>query len=336
MNNTSRNSQPGLTPQSKAARIELDEAVTLHFRGNKAGALKALHQALEHNQALADEPFTANLAQAITGLPPAEALKSVLDADESKELIQIAKKERRATPQLHRDLTSLFILMALFILAIGFFIWASNDDTFDIFNGRFSKADVVSENSTLDGYYYYVSVLTDRAPEGGWPVVVAFHGYGADAGQLAPLAETFNEAGAIFVAPSLGTYEPNPGDGPLQSVSRILAKVGEEHPVQSRGAILLGFSQGGSFAYRFSVYYSNQVAGVVTAGAPELDPILPSRNIPYIFTWGELDELQQFVMPQALTIQNRGYNVRTAIVPGVGHAVSQYAIDQVLLLLREP
>lgn len=336
MNNPSRNSQPGFAPQSKAARIELDEAVTLHFRGNKAGALKALHQALEHDPALAGEPFTANLAQAITGLPAAEALKSVADASESQELIYIAKKERRATPQVHRDRTSLVLLVTLSILAIVFFVWAINDDTFDIFNGRFSKADVVKQNATLDGYHYYVSVLTDRAPEGGWPVVVAFHGYGSDATQMAPLAETFNEAGAIFLAPSLGTYEPNPGDGPLLSVSRMLAKVGEEHPVQSRGAILLGFSQGGSFAYRFSVYYSNQVAGVVTAGAPELDPILPSRNIPYIFTWGELDELQQFVMPQALTIQNRGYNVRTAIVPGVGHAVSQYAIDQVLLLLKEP
>jgi pimeloyl-ACP methyl ester carboxylesterase len=73
---------------------------------------------------------------------------------------------------------------------------------------------------------------------------------------------------------------------------------------------------------------------VVATGAPELDAILPPRNIPYVFIWGELDELQNYVLPSAYAIRDRGFNVRTAIVPGVGHQVSQYAVDQVLMLLK--
>lgn len=69
-------------------------------------------------------------------------------------------------------------------------------------------------------------------------------------------------------------------------------------------------------------------------GAPELDGILPSRNIPYVFLWGELDELQYYVLPSAQTIQSRGFNVRTGIIPGLGHAINQASIDPVLELLK--
>lgn len=332
MNNTSQNSKPGLMGTAKTARIELDRALSLHFQGNKAGALKSLRKALELDPTLAREPLTANLARELTGSSSAEALKSVIDAKESKELINTAQKEWKSTPQMRRQRNLLFVLAALFLVFIGILAWSIKDGSLLAFlapQPRIQKAN-------WNGYDYYLSVPRGSAPERGWPMVVVFHGYGGEGGQMAPLAGTFNDAGAIFVAPSLGTYEPNPGNGPLEPVSQILSEIGKQHPLQPRGAILLGFSQGGSFAYRFSVYHSEQVAGVVTAGAPEIDSILPSRNIPYIFTWGELDELQQFVLPQVYPIQNRGFNVRTAIVPGVGHGVSQYSIEQALLLLGQP
>lgn len=335
MNHTSRNSQPGSTPPSGDARIELDETVTLHFQGNKAGALRALQQALERNPALANDPFTSNLAQMITGLPGAKALRIITDANQNKGRIPVARKERQEPLQEHRNLTYPFLLIGVFVLLIGFLLWSAYNRGLHLFNGRFTSADVVCQNSTLDGYYYYVSVLTNRTPKGGWPLVFAFHEYGADVSQVAPLAETFNEAGAIFVAASLGTYEPNPGNGPMDTVSSMLTKIGEEYTLQPRGAILLGIAEGGTFAYRFSVYHSDQVAGVVTAGAPAIDPILPARNIPYVFTWGEQDAFQKFALLQAQTIQNRGYNVRTVIVPGTGHELSRSAIEQVLLMLWE-
>ena len=51
---------------------------------------------------------------------------------------------------------------------------------------------------------------------------------------------------------------------------------------------------------------------------------------------GKLDELQNYVVPYVYLLQNRGLNARVAIVPGVGHQVSRYSLDQVLLLLEEP
>jgi predicted esterase len=322
MNDTQKNS-----PRSKNARDELERALSLHLQGNKTGALKSLRKALELDPSFSTDIYVSNLAKEITGLPAKDALHDLSDRSTSRELIHTAKKEQRRTPQARRQLGLLPILGLFLVVIVGLGIWVVRSGTL---------AQPQSQKASLGGYEYYLSVPGGSAPETGWPIVVVFHGYGGNGGQMMPLAETFNDAGAIFLAPSLGRYRPNPGKGPLQPAAEILAKVGREYPLQSRGAILLGHSQGGSFAYRFSVYYPNMVAGVVTAGAPEYDAVYPQKNMPYIFTWGELDEIHEYVLPMAYPIQNRGWNVRTVIVPGVGHELSQYAVDQTLILLQQP
>ena len=333
MNNTLQNSKNEPSRASKAARAEVERALSFHFQGNKADALKALRKALTLDPNLTQETLASNLAHELTGLPVADALNSLTDGSSSKLMIDTAQRERRQAPVMRRQRGLFAVLVFISLVFVGLLAWSIRDGTLQ---RALYLAPAPAQKYTLAGYDYYVSVPRGTAPENGWPIVVAFHGYGGDGQQMLPLAPTFNEAGAILVAPTFGTYEPNPGNGPIEVASRILTEVGDQYPLQSRGAILFGFSQGGTFAYRFSVYYSSQVAGVVTAGAPELDAILPSRNIPYVFTWGELDELQHYVMPSAYTIQSRGFNVRTAIVPGLGHQISQSSIDPVLMLLKQP
>jgi predicted esterase len=333
MNSTSQNSKTGLSPQSKAARAEVERALSFHFQGNKADALKALRKALKLDPSLANETLPSNLAHELTDLPNPEALDSLLDGNSSKAMIDTAQREWRRAPSMRRQRVLLAIFAFLSLVFTGLLAWSIQDGTLQ---RVFQQPPEPPQKYTLDGYGYYVSLPKGTAPENGWPIVFAFHGYGGDAGQLLPLSTTFNEAGAIMVAPTFGTYEPNPGKGPIETASRILTEVGSQYPLQSRGAVLFGFSQGATFAYRFSVYYPSQVVAVVAAGAPELDPVLPSRNIPYVFTWGELDELQNYVLPSVYLIQNNGFNAQLAIVPGIGHQVSRYAIDQVLMFLKQP
>ena len=332
MNTTSQPSKKTLPRQTQAARIELERALSFHFQGNKAEALKSLRKALKLEPGLAEEKFTSNLAHELTGLPVSVALESLTDRNSSKTMIDAAQRAWRKTPQMRHQRVMLGVLTALILVFVGIVVWSLWDGTLqNVFGG----GQVQSQKYVLDGYEYYVGVPRGAAPKDGWPLVVGFHGYGSNAMQVFPLAGRFNHAGAIFVAPTFGTYEPNPGNGPIDVASRMLTEVGKQYPLQARGAVLLGFSQGGTFAYRFSAYYSSQVAGVVTAGAPELDMILPSRNIPYVFTWGELDELKDYVVPYVHLLQNRGLNARVTIVPDLGHQVSQYAVDQVMLLLEQ-
>ena len=332
MNTTSQPSKSKLSRQAQAARTELEQALSFHFQGNKAEALKALRQALKLDPSLAEEKLTSNLAHELTGLPVSSALDNLKDGNSSKTMIDTAQREWRKTPRMRHQRVMLGVLTFLILVFVGLLVWSLRDGTLQ---GVFGGAQVLSQKYTLDGYEYYVAVPRGSAPKDGWPLVVGFHGYGGNAMQMFPLAGRFNHAGAIFVAPAFGTYEPNPGNGPIDVASRMLIEVGKQYPLQERGAVLLGFSQGGTFAYRFSAYYSSQVAGVVTAGAPELDMILPSRNIPYVFTWGELDELKDYVVPYVHLLQNRGLNARVTIVPDLGHQVSQYAVGQVMLLLGQ-
>lgn len=322
--------------RSKEARTELERALSFHFQGDKVRALKSLRKSLSLDPALAKEKLASNLAKEITGLPVDDALKSLAESDTSHRLINAAQKTQRTNPQVRGQRYQLGLFLFLMVVLVGLFGWVISSGLADPFIGALRAVQLQSQKLTLNGYEYYVSVPGGDVPANGYPMVVVFHGYGGNGGQMLSLAKTFNDAGAIFVAPSLGEYLPNPGDGPLEPVSQILLEVGKQYSLERRGAILLGHSQGGSFAYRFSVQYSGQVAGVVTAGAPEFDAIFPTRNIPYIFTWGELDGLQEFVLPMVTPIQRRGYNVRTMIVPGVGHELSQYAIDQTLMLLGQP
>jgi pimeloyl-ACP methyl ester carboxylesterase len=149
------------------------------------------------------------------------------------------------------------------------------------------------------------------------------------------IAENFTNAGAIYVAPTFGGYEPYPGNGPIGAMSQILTDVAAAYPVQPR-AVLLGFSQGGSFAFRFSVYHPEQVYGVVTAGGPEYDQeVPPASGMPYVFTWGELDGLQDVVIPYHVKpLQGAGYNIVTYVIPGYGHEVTPFAIEQALNMIR--
>lgn len=333
MNTTSQNSKQGLSRQTKAARAEMERALSFHFQGNKADALKALRQALKLDPGLAQETLPSNLAHELTGLPVSEALNSLLDGNSSRAMIDTAQRERQRTPVMRRQRALFVVFVFLALVFFGLLLWSIRDGTLQ---GALQIPPAPAQKYTLAGYEYYVSVPRGSAPEAGWPVVMAFHGYGGNGQQMLPLSTPFNDAGAILIAPTFGTYEPNPGNGPIEIASQILIEVGKQYPLQSRGAILFGFSQGGSFAYRFSVYYSPQVAGVVSAGAPEVDPILPSRNLPYVFTWGELDELQDYVLPSVYAIQSRGFNIRTAILPGLGHAINQDSIDPALNLLKQP
>ncbi len=145
----------------------------------------------------------------------------------------------------------------------------------------------------------------------------------------------FTREGIAYVAPTFGGYEPYPGIGPIEPMRQILEDLSSQIPIDLSRVVLLGFSQGGTFAYRFSVYHPEWVSGVVTAGAPDLDAGKPTRgDIPYVFTWGELDGLQNMVLPSSVyPLINQGYNVRYQIISGAGHEVTPYAIDMALALV---
>jgi predicted esterase len=325
-----------LTEQEKTARSILNRAISLDLQGNRAGAIKAIRQALALAPSLAVEKFTLNLAQELTGLPAKEAILRLTSIVEGKTLEKAAKSDDRQTAKTRPVNISVYALVflttALAVMLVFGFVSGK-------FENSFQKLRLFQQRTNLqksDGYEYYLFVPDGTAPEGGWPVVVAFHGYGGRAEQMLWLADGFVSAGAIFVAPTYGEYNPYPGDGPIEQCSHLLKGISEKYPLQSRGAILLGLSQGGSFAFRFSLRHPEQVYSVVTAGAPEYDQVFSSPpSMPYYFTWGELDGLQDYVIPgHVRPLQQAGYDIKTYVIPGYGHEVMPFAVELTLNLIR--
>ncbi|MBN1995269.1 MAG: hypothetical protein JW953_21445 [Anaerolineae bacterium] len=267
--------------------------------------------------------------------PPTQMEPVPLERSEARGQQTPVQEMSHKTQAQGRPITCIMLIVALMLLfvAVIYFVQAGYLD-------RYRVAIQISEwgggKRTVDGTEYYLVKPWGFAPAGGWPVVVGLHGYGGNGKDLLPLAVTFSGEGIIFVSPTFGNYEPMPGAGPIEPMKRILEEVNLAYPVDQRGAILFGFSQGGTFAYRFSVYHPELVAGVVTAGAPDLDAGEPaSPDLPYVFTWGEHDGLQDFVLPSTVyPLMRRGYNVNYAVIEGAGHAITPYAIERTLQMVN--
>ena len=325
-----------LTEREKTAHIELNRAVSFHMQGNKAGALKSIRKALTLDPNLAQEKLAINLVNELTGLPISEAMALLTNADANRTIIKSARAEDRQTAQAKPPNFAVYALATLILVLVGMVVFGLATGRFESTVAKISLLQQGSQKYNTGGYDYYMVAPSGSAPTGGWPVVVALHGMGGRGDDMMWMAEKFTKAGAVFVAPTFSGYAPNPGEGPIGPMSTILAQVGTKYPVKPRGAVLLGLSQGGAFAFRFSLLHPEQVHGVVTAGAPEYDQGLPPpSSMPYIFSWGASDGLQDFVIPQHVQpLQNAGYNIKTYIVPGYGHEVTPFSIEQTLKMIQ--
>jgi len=320
----------------EAARTQFEHALSMHLNDDMEKAIKSFSKALELNPDLCSEDdVAANLAKELTDLPVQSAVQALLDEERRDAFISEAQEGEGA------GVTNVPISLILLIIAILALLGL-------IFN--FIRSGALSRYQTwltvnyssrhrknVGGMVYYLVPPRGREPAQGWPVVVGLHGYGGDGKDMLSIANQFTNRGVVFAAPTFGNYEPNPGSGPLDPMVRILEDVDSRYTLDRERIVFLGFSQGGTFAYRFSVTHPQWVSGVVTAGAPELAAIDPPTNgMPYVFTWGANDGLQDFVIPASVDpLINRGFNVTYHIVEGAGHEVTPLAVEQALQLLAE-
>jgi predicted esterase len=309
--------------------------LNLHVKGNKLEAIKALSKAVKVNPELLDDPVVLNLTGEITGLSPAEAIASLLNKEQHQLISNDMLKRERGTISTRQMVSRILLGISLIVLTV-LVIWFVRSGYLDRYLSVIQVRLLDKNKHRISGTEYYLIPPDGDPPVAGWPVVVALHGYGGSGRDLLPIADFFTSQGVLFISPTFGGYEPLPGDGPIEPMNDILNDARSRYPISAQGVVLYGFSQGGTFAYRYSVYQPDQVAGVVTAGAPDLEGGIPARmNMPYVFTWGEADDLQDFVLPIAHQIKSRGYKVETAIVQNAGHEVTLYSIDRTLEMIND-
>ena len=301
--------------------------------GQTKKAIQIFTQALEMYPGLEKNSYAGSVASELTGLDQMEAFRSLKDQSDIKELIKAAPGKKKKTKKKVRPLSLILLLLAMAALAVVSSRFM-NSGMFDRYRVLIAKELGGFNQHQAGGYNYNMLKPLGRAPAEGWPVIVGLHGFGGQGADMLPIASLFTKQGIVYIAPTFGGYEPYPGNGPIEPMRQILEDAASQIPINQNRVVLLGFSQGGTFAYRFSIYHSEWVSGVVTAGAPNLDNLAPTNtNLPYVFTWGELDGLQNMVLPASVyPLMNQGYNVRYQVVPAAGHEVTQFAIDTALAL----
>ncbi|MDX1601178.1 MAG: hypothetical protein R3191_06660 [Anaerolineales bacterium] len=322
------------TPEWTEARAALNRAISLYSANKRAQAGEALRRALRMYPWLAREAAARNLAAELSGRSDQGALRAFISGREVP-LAATDASNKEAAPGL--DLGGWFrlgLLGAALALLAGVSIWFVRTGYAARYAQLLRLASYAGDRQVFSGTEYYLVVPPGEPPQGGWPMVVALHGYGGSGRDMLSLAQTFTERGVVFLAPTFGEYRPNPGIGPIREMHGILEQASESTPIRSGGVVFYGFSQGGTFAFRFSAFHPEWVSAVVADGAPELDPLPPpSHSMPYYLAWGENDGLQDFLLPIVFELQRRNYNVSAVIVEGAGHEVTEYSIHQVLGLL---
>jgi len=318
----------------ETAEKMVQRAFTLYTTDHTQKAIKIFIKALELNPGLEGQTFAGNLAMELTGLSQEAAFASLKSGLEQKEPPEAAKEpDKKRTRKSIRPLSVIFLILALVALGVvsSYFMDSGMLDRYRVLiSSRFGGGN----EHTAGGYNYLMLRPVGRAPEGGWPVVIALHGYGGQGADMMSISSLFTSKGIVYVAPSFGGYAPYPGNGPLDPMVQILNDVNSQFPIDPDRVVLLGYSQGGTFAYRFSLYHPEWVGAVVTAGAPDLSAGAPTENMPYVFTWGEYDSLKDLVLPEDVyPLVDQGYNnINYFIISNAGHEVTPYVVDTAIAL----
>ena len=163
-----------------------------------------------------------------------------------------------------------------------------------------------------------IHTLYEPSGDGPHPAIFAFHGWGASALDLQGLAPYIADGRCMVICPQgpievpigptrgFGWYPIRMGSAPDPAALEQAAANAEQfiesalsrYPISRRKMILLGFSQGGSMAYRLAMTNPARYAALVglsTWFAPELKDLVKDREalqqLPTLIEHGRADDM---------------------------------------------
>ena len=189
-------------------------------------------------------------------------------------------------------------------------------------------------------------------------ILVVFHGYGATAQDLLPLAPSFAEAMPQTAQVFLQAPDPCFGDShaagrawfPLQRMSyeeilsglravegcvaEALQEIGAHHTMPARRIALFGFSQGGMVALQAACNAEHAWLAAVGVATRFVEPrdlrdCASGRKTPVMMIHGEEDEIVPFQQgfETASMLREKGYNLAWRARAGLGHAIDETALQ---------
>ena len=163
------------------------------------------------------------------------------------------------------------------------------------------------------------------------PLIIAFHGYGDQAGNYSRFwSGPAAEFGAILAVPQgmqpvgngFGWGSVDEADAILQ---RVLSEVDRQYAVDPDHVVLTGFSQGGFIALALGLRYPGRFVGVIPMAGPyipEIDapPLARAGDPRYYFIVGSRDRAASDMRLATKDYEAAGYDVRLRVIPSTGHS----------------
>ncbi len=183
------------------------------------------------------------------------------------------------------------------------------------------------ESPTLFYFYLPEGYTTDRE----WPVFVGIHGFGSDGEACLQMWQPYaDQAGFVLVCPSLseesgGWYQ----DAGSRMLKAVMKEVRKECHVQDK-FFLAGFSAGAQFVQGFAFDYPSSVTGTAVLSAGNYyEPSQGAHDVPFLVVIGDQDNPAGVKTAGEFRdlLKQAGYSVEFHLLPGIGHTVTDQALD---------
>jgi poly(3-hydroxybutyrate) depolymerase len=168
------------------------------------------------------------------------------------------------------------------------------------------------------------------------PVFVFVHGTGGSGRDyIEGWRPHADDEGFVLVCPTFRLGYQTLDDDEDEALLAILDEVAQHYSIAPK-AFVSGFSGGAQFAHRFAFAHpdSTQAVAVHSAGWYDPPPV-GARQVPFLVTVGLNDTRRiEWARWFAAGLEREGYDVTLVEIVGVGHSLSEQAIQETLTLFR--
>lgn len=235
-------------------------------------------------------------------------------------------QRQKAQSQVSRH-TRLCIYLSLITLGLAAIGWRYWD-----LAGRYRHTLATDRSQT-----YWLHVPEPCAREHACPAFVFVHGTGGSGWNFIHIWRQHAERERfVLICPTFELGYQTLDGGEDETLIAILDEVRGRYGTPKQ-AFVGGFSGGAQFAHRFAFARPERVTGVAAHSARWYDePPARARGVPFLVTVGLEDAPRiEWARWFARRLERAGYEVKLVEIPGVGHALSEPAIQATLKLFRQ-
>ncbi len=185
---------------------------------------------------------------------------------------------------------------------------------------------------------YYLYLPSSYTPDREWPLFVGVHGSGSNGLSCLSMWQEYADTdGFVLVCPSLS--DENGGwyfDQGMAYLDEIISQVRSECRVQKK-IFMAGYSAGAEFTLLYTYENPKSISGAAILSSGEyFEPWNLARDVKFLFVIGDQDNPAAVQGAHSLAdlLNRNDYSVRLEILPGIGHTITQQAVDFTMDLYR--